>query len=137
MFDSIWDTNPLLDEAGRKKVFGIQAYNAFDYKKKTSDCVSINNNDRQRLLKQQLRILLNMIPISFKELIFDEEDLDIFNPIEQLNGQCLCDYYLVKSEHVKKRISIQKSLNTRLGLFEKFTNENPQLRAILDEFGFV
>lgn len=137
MFDSIWDTNPLLDEAGLKKVFGIQAYNAFDYKKKTSDCVSINNNDRQRLLKQQLRILLNMIPISFKELIFDEEDLDIFNPIEQLNGQCLCDYYLVKSEHVKKRISIQKSLNTRLGLFEKFTNENPQLRAILDEFGFV
>ena len=46
MFDSIWDTNPLLDEAGSKKVFGIQAYNAFDYKKKTSDSVSINNNDR-------------------------------------------------------------------------------------------
>jgi len=47
-----------------------------------------------------------MISIRFDELILDEEDIDIFNPIEQLNGHCFCDFYLVKSEHVQKRMEI-------------------------------
>lgn len=38
-----------------------------------------------------------MIPIDFAELILEEEDIDIFNPIEQMNGQCLCDFYLVEA----------------------------------------
>ena len=49
-----------------------------------------------------------MIPINFQELILNEENIDIFNPIEQLNGHCLCDFYLVKSEHIYKRMEIQK-----------------------------
>ena len=106
MFDSIYDTNKLFAEASNEKIFGIPVWTAFEYKKLTTDCVSFNNNDRQRLLKQQIRILLNMLPINFKELILREDDIDIFNPIEQMNGQCLCDFYLVKSEHVKNRIQI-------------------------------
>jgi len=47
-----------------------------------------------------------MIQISFNELILDESDIDIFNPTEQLNGHCFCDFYLVKSEHVLKRMEI-------------------------------
>lgn len=43
----------------------------------------------------------------------------------------------MKSEHVSKRIKIQKTLNTRLGLFEKFTKEDTKLRKILDDFGYV
>jgi len=73
---------------------------------KMNDCPSFDQNDRMRLLKQSLRIILNMIPISFEELILDETDIDIFNSIEQLNGHCLCDFYLVKSEHIVNRMEI-------------------------------
>lgn len=46
------------------------------------DTASFDQNDRQRLLKQSLRIILNMIPVNFKELILEEHNIDIFNPIE-------------------------------------------------------
>ena len=65
-----------------------------------------------------------MIHIDFKNLILDEEYIDIFNPIEQLNGQCLCDFYLMKSELIGNRLRDQilsaESGNLNNSLIEKF-----------------
>ena len=139
MYESIYDTNPLFMKASFAKVYGISAWNAFEYYKMTTDCVSLNNTDRQRLLKQQLRILMNMLPIDFAELILEEEDIDIFNPIEQMNGQCLCDFYLVKSQHVAERIKIQKTQNTREGLARVFFKKQPNddLKTTLENYGLL
>ena len=45
-----------------------------------------------------------MIPINFSELILDEDNIDIFNPIAQLNCSCLCDFYLGQSDRVSRRL---------------------------------
>ena len=139
MFASIFDTNVEFAEASSKKVYGISAWNAFDYKRYTTDCVSLNNNDRQRLLKQQIRILVNMIPTDYSELILDEEDIDIFNPIEQMNGQCLCDFYLVKSQHVANRIKLQKNMKTRSNLIKTYMESQPDdyMKNTLQRFGLL
>jgi hypothetical protein len=107
IIDSIFDTQPNFKHfVENRKIYGVSAEFILKMMAKMNDCPSFDQNDRQRLLKQSLRIILNMIPVSFEELILEEHNIDIFNPIEQLNGHCLCDFYLVKSEHIFNRMQI-------------------------------
>lgn len=140
MFLSFYDSNPdFAKQIDTGKYYGVPLLTLMGMTQKRADCISLSNNDRQRLLKQQIRIILNMLPLNLAELILDEEDIDIFNPVEQLNGQCLCDFYLVKSEHVAKRIKIQKTQHTRASLIEVFlrSQETDYLNNLIGEHGYL
>lgn len=84
-----------------------------------------------------------MIPVQFDELILDEDNIDIFNPIEQLNCQCLCDFYLSMSDHIKRKLESQKSTAgtgvLRKSLIEDFcsTQPNDNLFNDLKAEGFI
>ena len=42
MFDSVYDSNVQFSEAAGKTVYGIAAWNIYDYQKFMTDCVSFN-----------------------------------------------------------------------------------------------
>lgn len=54
--------------------------------KNLTDKTSIDSNDRSVILTLQLKCMMNMIECDEKNLIPKQESIDIFSPIESLNG---------------------------------------------------
>ena len=50
-----------------------------------SDKTSLDLIDKQHILIQQIRTMINIAPNNYEQLIYDKKDTDIFMPIEQLN----------------------------------------------------
>ena len=70
---------------------------------------------------------MNMIPVDFDKLILDDEDdnIDIFDPIEQLNGQCFCEFYMTNPSILEKKLNKNpgKKHGFRLSIIEDFLEQ--------------
>ena len=59
---------------------------------------------------------------SFRYMLDNVEDFnfDFFQPLENLNGQCLCDYYISDPDTMEKEIVKLGNVKTELSLIESF-----------------
>lgn len=111
-----------------------------------TDSISFAQQDRSRTLKQQLRCVMNIITNDFNTLISSEDDINIFTPLQQLNGQCLSDFYLTNIDHLKKKLNDQKLPNFKMrkSLIREFCEDDGHInnRELLqdlkdDEVGYI
>jgi hypothetical protein len=72
---------------------------------------------------------------SFRYMLDNVEDFnfDFFQPLENLNGQCLCDYYISDPDTMEKEIAKLGKVKTELSLIESFMKsvDDPRLNAAL------
>ena len=83
--------------------------------------------ERQIMLSSQIRILINMVPSDLSDIFKNENDFDLFQPLQVLNGHTICDYFIKFPVDLKRKM--QKLENKdgevllRPSYLENFLNE--------------
>ena len=52
-----------------------------------------------------------MAPVDFQNFKFNKGQVDLFQPIETLDGQSECDFFLDKQAYIKKELKEELKLN--------------------------
>lgn len=120
-----------------ERIMGLRIKYIINLFRFMTDHISFDQKDRSRTLKQQLRTVMNMIPSDFNELIIKEDDIDIFSPQEQLDGQCLCDYNLENLEWINKSLARQdaEGFKSRNSLIDDFCEDLEENATLKDKTG--
>jgi hypothetical protein len=90
VIESMGDTNKNLLEKIKSdrlsdKLGLISIKKVMNLYKNSYDVIGISQLDRYVILKNQIRVILNMIPIDFENFKIDGDDIDFLQPIETLN----------------------------------------------------
>lgn len=108
VLDSISETN--VDVQNKVK----RSYYKLEFVKNLTDKTSIDSNDRCSLLTSQLKCMMNMIACDETNMLPDEENIDIFSPMESLNGQCMVEFHLGNLDLISNVIKKQKEADFQL-----------------------